>query len=466
MLETQRFSLRGRLLSRLLVPMLLLFAISGMASYLLATHFANSVYDDWLYDSVNSMALGVQYTEKGIGLDFPASAQRLFEWDDADVIYYKISGDSSGYITGRADLPLGGRNTRQHRAATLFESALGGEEVHIAMLELPASHYGERVFVQVAETGQKRSRLTREILLGTLLPQILLIAVAIAVIGSSIRSALAPLQSLATQLSERDHRGLRPIDEVGVPTEVQPLTQALNALLARLDTALVAQRKFIADAAHQLRTPLTALKLHLDQAQREIREPVEPVALPALRRTLTQLRSSSDRAVRLSNQLLSLARSEPEAQQSHVPESIDLHALALETGAEWVPRALQKNIELSLEGASSSPVQGNAALIREALNNLLDNAVKYHPGNGHIVLTVSAAPATISVDDDGPGIPPEQRAQAFQRFHRGDRNSGEGSGLGLAIVQEIMAIHGGRAELSDGLSGRGLNVTLVFAPPK
>lgn len=457
--QRNHYSLRRQLLARLMVPLLLLFASGAVASFALAAHFANSVYDDWLYDSVNSLALDVLVTDKGIGLDFPASAQRLFEWDDADIIYYRISGARTGYITGREDLPITGENTRTLRRATLFEATLGEERLHIAALVLPAARYGEDVTVEVAETGQKRTQLAREMLLGTLLPQALLIAVAFGVLGSGIRAALSPLRLLTAQLTARDHRDLQPLSDTKMPQELRPVTQALNDLLGRLDAALKAQRKFIADAAHQLRTPLTALKLYLDQAEREAMESVTPTALQA---SLAQLRRASDRAIRLSNQLLALARAEPDAQPAQQFAAMDLRALALETGAEWVPQAFSKHIELSFEGEAQPTAIGNAMLIREALNNLLDNAIKYHPGNGRIALSVEEAPTRIVVDDDGLGIPAAQRPFVVQRFHRGDRSSGDGSGLGLAIAHEIMAVHGGRVELETGSSGHGLRVSLVF----
>jgi two-component system sensor histidine kinase TctE len=249
---------------------------------------------------------------------------------------------------------------------------------------------------------------------------------------------------------------LQPIANDDVPLEVQPLTHALNDLLHRLEAALISQRRFIADAAHQLRTPLTALKLHIEQASHE-------TTLEAIQPVLEQLRISTERAARLSNQLLSLARTEPEAADALAFENLDLSELAREAGAEWVPRALAKHIELSFT-ADAEPVRvrGDATLLREAINNLLDNAVKYHPGGGAINISVQSQPSpAIEISDDGPGVPAELRDKVFTRFHRGDR-SGEvqGSGLGLAIVQGIAQAHGGRVSLRDVIDNHGVAVRL------
>jgi two-component system, OmpR family, sensor histidine kinase TctE len=222
---------------------------------------------------------------------------------------------------------------------------------------------------------------------------------------------------------------------------------------AELETA---QRRFAADAAHQLRTPLTALKLNLEQAARE-------TSIESMRRQLVDASQAADRVTRLSNQLLLLARTEPKALAAMPFEPFDLAALAAEVGAEWVPRALQKDIDLSLS-APPPPVllRGSRVLMAEVFNNLLENAIKYHPGKGHIAVTVSAQPLGFRVDDDGPGIPPALRERAQKRFYRLDRSGVEGSGLGLAIAQEIVTAHGGALSLGEGLNGKGLGVRVEF----
>jgi two-component system sensor histidine kinase TctE len=250
---------------------------------------------------------------------------------------------------------------------------------------------------------------------------------------------------------------LQPVADESVPKEVLPLTRALNDLLYWLRTAREAQRKFIADAAHQLRTPLTSLKLSIENILSED-------AQGSSRGALLKLRESVEQTTRLSNQLLVLARTEHGAANRQLFRQIDLVSLARETGAEWVPRALERNIDLSFHCAQESvAVSGDQTLLREAIRNLLDNAIKYHSGNGRVVLSIeSGQPIRLLVEDDGPGIPVPLREAVFSRFRRGDKADGGGAGLGLAIVKEIASLHNGEVHLDNGLNGRGLRVLLTF----
>jgi signal transduction histidine kinase len=261
-----------------------------------------------------------------------------------------------------------------------------------------------------------------------------------------------------------------------VPVEIRPLTSAMNALLDRLKTALDAQRKFIADAAHQLRTPLTAVKLHADQAM-TVRDPAK--ALEAVK----ELRASADRAVRLSNQLLSLARAEPGEQAARFAD-FDLAALAFETGAEWVPRALAAGVDLGFQHLDDPDnehpliVRGNVVLVREVIANLIDNALKYIPpfrqDGARVTVSVTASRdeagrpfGEIVVEDNGPGVPHDQQPDLFKRFFRGDGQTIEGgAGLGLAIVHDIMALHGGSVHYEDAPEGGACFVVRMPLKPR
>jgi two-component system sensor histidine kinase TctE len=452
-----RFSLRRRLLWRLLPALLLLFGLSGTGAYLLILHYANGVYDSWLVDSAHSLALVVREGPQGLVLDLPESSRRLFVWDSVDTTYYKVSNGRGDLVAGTTALPPPPDDARAAGDTRLFDTVVGGLRVRVATLDLHVGDQAEPVQVAVAETSHKRDALARKILLAVLLPQALLIAIAATVIGRGVGRALEPLQRLAERIDRHEHdRSLQPLPATGVPQEVLPLTQALNSMLARLGHALAAQRKFITDAAHQLRTPLAGLKLNIEQAQAE----TDPITRGRL---LTDLGISTDRAIRLANQMLSLARAEPGALNTDGFGIVDLAAVVREVGAEWVPIALLKNIELSFTGPEPVQVRGSASLIGEALNNLIDNAVKYHPGDGTIELSVSARPMPeLAVDDDGPGIPPEDRQRVRQRFLRLDRLQPPGAGLGLAIVDEIVDAHSGRFELTGGRSGHGTRAVIRF----
>lgn len=453
-----RFSLRRRLLRRLLPSLLLLFALSGTGAYLLILHYANGVYDSWLVDSAHSLALVVRQGPQGLVLDLPEPSRRLFVWDSVDTTYYKVSNERGELIAGTTAIPPPPADARATGDTRLFDTRLGAIPVRVATLDLQVGERAEPVQVAVAETSHKRDALARKILLAVLLPQAALLAIAAQVIGRGVGRGLEPLRQIAERIDRQEHdRSLQPLPSAGVPQEVLPLTQALNNMLARLGAALAAQRKFITDAAHQLRTPLAGLKLTIEQAQAETD--------PAQRRQLLDaLGVSADRTIRLANQMLSLARAEPGALNTDSFGDVDLDAVVREVGAEWVPMALLKNIELSfVGGAAPVIVRGSAALIGEALNNLIDNALKYHPGGGVIQLAVTAGPRpSLTVTDDGPGIPPADRPLVRQRFMRLDRAQPPGAGLGLAIVDEIAQAHGATFDLLDGHAPCGLQAVIRF----
>ncbi|HKY20250.1 MAG TPA: sensor histidine kinase N-terminal domain-containing protein [Vicinamibacterales bacterium] len=475
-------SLRGRLVLVLVGPLAVLLVLGGVGSYGLAQYFADTVYDGWLFDSVSSLALEVESTPDGPFVDMPASTQRLFEWDVVDRTYFRITGKKKGLIAGRPDMPpiagdvdpykgafyydlladlttevTPGEVAEPREGALIYDGQLDGQAVRVAALELPAEEYGETVTLEVAETTRKRQALAQAILLSTLTPQLVLLLVAGIAVRRGVIHGLGPLRKIAERLQSRSHRELSPIADQGVPEEVRPLTRSLNDLLARLEVALTAQRRFIAEAAHQLRTPLTAIKLNAEDVSRES-------TMEGARPLLVALRASTDRAVRLSNQLLSLARAEPDGTVARTFETVDLHSLVQETGAEWAPRALERGIEMQFTAENDDvPVlmEGDPGLLREAISNLVDNAIKYHPGSGTILLRVAAQPSPqIVIEDDGPGIHPDERPQMLGRFVRGRK--GEGSGLGLSIALEIARIHRGTLNLEDAPGGRGLLVRLSF----
>lgn len=451
-------SLRASLLGALVGPLALLFVLSGVASYGFAQYFADSVYDGWLYDSVSSLALEVDRSLQGPYVEMPASTQRLFEWDATDKTFFRITGAKKGLIAGRADIPGVQGDVDDYLRGHLYDGVLDGQQVRIATLKLPSEEFGEEVTVDVAETVLKRQSLARAILITTLIPQIILILVAAGAVRRAIRVGLAPLRTVALRIEASSHRQLSRIPDEDVPVEVRPLTHSLNELLSRLESALTAQRRFVAEAAHQLRTPLTAIKLQAEDIRRERRpEEVRPL--------VDGLLQSTERAVRLSNQLLSLARAEPDNSGTQNFQRFDLLQLVQETGAEWAPRAFAKRIEMQLVAAPEGcavEFDGNAGLIREALSNLLDNAIKYHTPPGHICVRLlpGTAVVRIVVEDDGPGIPGELQEGMLRRFARGNR--GEGTGLGLAIAQEIGRLHGGDLQLASGPGGKGLAATLTL----
>jgi two-component system sensor histidine kinase TctE len=311
--------------------------------------------------------------------------------------------------------------------------------------------------VRVAETWVKRNELAREILLSVVVPQLLLILTAGIVVWLGVVRGLAPLKRLQRALSARSHRDRSPVVVDHVPGEVSPLVHSINELLARLDGALTLQSRFIADAAHQLKTPIAALKTQLEVTQRE----TDP---ERMRHSLRESYAGLERLSRLVSQLLSLARNEPEAAGEIPLAPLDLNALALEVATGWVPEALKKRIDLGFEGSPGpAMMRGDPVRLRELLDNLLDNAVRYSREGGRVTVRVSGQPApAVEVNDDGPGIPAEERERVFRRFHRLLGSSVEGSGLGLAIAQEIARLHGGEIGLRDDIDGIGNTFSVSF----
>ena len=351
------------------------------------------------------------------------------------------------------------------------DDELHGEPVRIAYLwaELPGIDPSGAPLVQVAETLGKRSRLATEIIKGVILPQFVILPVAVLLVWLALVRGIAPLNELQRRIRLRAADDLSPIDEREAPEEVAPLVRAINDLLARLDLSFASQKRFLADAAHQLKTPLAGLRMQAELAQREIdlgeREP------QALKRSLQQIALSSQRAAHMVNQLLAMARAE-DRQRPDGRERVDLARLAPDTVRDFVPRALESHIDLGYEGpqGGSATVLGHALLLGELIRNLVDNALQYTPAGGSVTVRVIDDPfgqvVVLQVEDSGPGIPDAERELVFQPFYRVLGTNVDGSGLGLAIVREIAQRHGAALSLEQA-QPTGALFTLRFraAPP-
>jgi two-component system sensor histidine kinase TctE len=309
----------------------------------------------------------------------------------------------------------------------------------------------------VAETLNKRSTLTQEILIAMAAPQIALLAIALILGRIGVNHGLKPLTDLAAQIQARGTNNLSPVPHSGLPGEARVLVDRINELLERLSNAMRAQKRFVADAAHQLRTPLAAVLLHAERAERATDVMSEREALGALHRSV-------ERAARLSAQLLALARTDPEAVSAIELKTVDLTTLARQVGEEWVRRALERDIDFGLSVPDHPVVvTGDERLLSEVLSNLIDNALRYGNPGGHVTLMVEAGkPTKLSVQDDGPGIPPDERPRIFERFYRLQNGNSDGCGLGLSIVEEIARLHNATVEVTSGANDRGSRFTVVF----
>lgn len=448
-------SLRSGLLLRLGILLVALLALDAFACYFTALHFANLVYDRWLIDSTRSLAQAVRTDNGHIRFDLPRVAQEVFQFDEVDKTYFQVSSKQQGFIAGERSLPnsqpavLGG--------IKLEYAVVNGARVRLVATRIAPPATTDTVTVEVAESLLKRSTLAREILLGMAAPQITLLAVALLLAWLGVSRGLKPLTDLAREIEERGESNLSPVLHQGWHRETRVLATRINELLERLNVTLQAQKRFVADAAHQLRTPLAAILLHAERAVRAPDTPAEKEALRGLHRSV-------ERAARLSQQLLSLARTDPQATVAFEPKPVDLGALARRVGEEWIPRALERDVDFGLLVPENRVlVSGDERLLAEMLSNLIDNAFRYGTDGGHVTVIVEGGSAPrISVQDDGPGIPPAERERVFERFYRIPDSSGEGCGLGLAIVQEVARLHHSRVEIDSGLDERGCRFTVCF----
>jgi signal transduction histidine kinase len=325
----------------------------------------------------------------------------------------------------------------------------------------PWRMYGQQTLdgvIQVAQPVRVREEFARASALRVVVPVLLLVPILGIAIIMVVRSGLVPLQRVAGEVQRRDVNSLAPVDTTRLPAEIAPLVHELNRLLARVDSAFHAQRAFIADAAHELRSPLTAVLLQLQLLDRAPDE-------AAAREARLQLGAAIDRATHLLGQLLTLARNEPR-DAPYEMRPISMERPVADALADTHALAQSREIELELKADTEARVMGDPAALRTLARNLVDNAVRYTPEHGKVLVRVSQTRegATLEVTDSGPGIPEADRARAFDRFYRRTASPAGGSGLGLAIVKAIADRHSATVKLDDAPGG-GLRVTVAFPPP-
>jgi two-component system sensor histidine kinase TctE len=450
-----RASLRLGLLLRLSGALILLLALDAVASYFTALHFANLVYDRWLIDSTHSLAQAVRANNGETVFDLTTVGLEVFQFDEVDKTYYRIQSARRGFIAGEASLPAAEQSPIG--AIRLANSTVHGQPVRLVWIRIAPPGARDVVTVSVAETLIKRATLTREILLVMGAPQIALLGIALLLAWLGVSRGLKPLTDLGREIEARDHHYLAPVSEVGLPHEARVLATRINQLIARLGTVIGAQKRFVADAAHQLRTPLAAVLLHAERAERA----TDP---QSGRLALRELHAAVDRAARLIQQLLTLASTEPEAAAAVQFRRMDLSMLARRVGEEWIARALEQDLDFGLV-VPQQPVwvRGDERLLAELLSNLIDNAFRYGRSGGRVTLMVeSGTPPRLSIEDDGPGVPALERHKIFERFYRMPGAHGDGCGLGLSIVREIAALHDAEVEVLTGQSGQGARFRVTF----
>ena len=451
-------SLFGDILDWMLVPLLLLWPLSVLVIWLVAQGIANRPFDRELGELARTLGRRVAVVAASastpggeVRVNLNEASAAILRSDPSDAVFFQVLGARGEWIAGDRDLPVPEEPRSAPGELRFRDDEVQGQPVRVAYLWLPAAGMPATAappLVQVAETLDKRSQLTTEIARGVMLSQFAILPLAVLLVWFALLRGFNPLNELQRRIRQRASDDLSPIDERLAPEEVSPLVSAINDLLARLDRSIAAQRHFVADAAHQLKTPLAGMRTQAELAEREVDAGGD---LKAVKRSLHQIARSSQRAAHMVNQLLAMARAE-DSEQALRRLPFSLAALAIEAVRDLVPRALESGIDLGYEGPqhrddTTVRLAGQPVLVREAIRNLIDNALQYTPRGGTVTARVLADPfgqvAVLQVEDNGPGIAEAERELVFQPFYRAVGTEAEGSGLGLAIVREIAERHGG-----------------------
>lgn len=432
-----------------------LLVVDAWFSYADALGAANQAYDRSLSASVKGIAERVYATEDEVVVDIPYSALELFEAGSSDRVYYSVGVPGETAITGYEGLPL--PDSIKPNIPVFYDGVYKGQQLRLgAMLKpLYRKEFPKPVIVLIGETTNTRQDVVQHLFLREVARKALLVVVTLAVALFATMIAVQPIDKLGQAIRARPDDDLTPIIAPSVPHEVKPLVDAINLHMERIEAMVEARRRFIADAAHQLRTPLAVLNTQAEYALRQ-------QAVGDMRTVVEALHRSLGSAIRLTNQLLSLSRAEPINGLMLIRQAVDIAAVARDTVVELLPLAERKRIDLGFEGETTPLiVSGHPVLLREMLTNLIDNALRYTPEGGVVTVAVDRTPAAtarLRVIDNGPGIPAASRDQVFLRFFRLDGGDHTGSGLGLSIVREIVHGHGAEIRLADAPGGRGLQV--------
>ena len=439
------------LLLRLLMPLLLIVAATGAVGVYTAQTLTDRTFDRWLIDAARSLAHQVHFVDGRATVDLGSAAEAILAYDVVDNTWFSVR-QQQRHVAGHPDIPGTGLQATRYEDGQVFNATFAGKPVRVA--EVTIGSGAAQAQVRVAETLFKRGGVRRDVELMLLPLGLLLMAAAIAIL-LALRWTLRPLELIAARWNERSHRSLQTIDVQGVPRELMPFANALNDLLARIHQLLQRERRFAANAAHQIRTPLAGLQLGLSRA-------AAAPDLASARGVIAELQISTQRAARLVQQLLAMGRLDPEIAFDLDSTPVDLVALAHDVGALYLDTAMAGGIDLELV-APELPVwvAAQSDLLSEALGNLVDNALRYCPPGARVEISVLANPPTLLVVDSGPGLPAEERQGVLERFVRGRGATGDGSGLGLAIVREIADLHRASLALETSVLG-GLAVRLVF----
>jgi len=445
-------SIQRRLLWFLLPPLAALMLAGVYANYRAATAFVESAYDQRLGDAAVSLAGSIIRDGPRLRVDtstVPATARRA---DHLVALRYGITGADGELLAGSREVPVAAASISAN--LTFADVSAGGEHLRVASYRVSIG--SQQAVISVAEAAAQRAVPGRFILASTWLLDFIQLDVTLLIVWLGVYFGLKPLVSLRRQIEAGSPRELKHLDATAIPAEVKPLVEALNQLFDVLAEAARSQRRFVADTAHQLRTPITGLLGNLELLMKE-------PAAAALQPRLQALHTGMENLAHSANQLLALARADPSTGFTEAFESVELKALAGRIVEMNLDRALGAGLDLGVE-AETVAVRGNARLLEDLLGNLVDNAIHYTPRGGHVTVRVGRREGrpNLEVEDDGPGIAEDQRGRVRERFYRIPGTAGHGCGLGLAIVSEIAEAHGAQFLLESGFQGTGTRARVLF----
>ena len=460
-------SLRRSLLLVLFPGLLVVAALEIALTWRTAVEAADAAYDRSLLGAIKAVDANISTDSGGLAVELPYRMLEFFELTASGQVYYRVASENGLAEIGNAGLPPPPEplvtGQPQFHDSTYF-----GQPVRIAsyarVLERPMEGQPspQRVVIQIAETMESRHAFMRSLVLQSLARDLLLVLAASVLLVLAVGWALRPLARLKREVQARPPTDLRPISPHGIPLDVQPLVEAINHHVARIRQQAEARRRFVDDASHQLRTPLSTLATQVGYALRES-EPAQQ------REALAAIKSQLDEAVRQTNQMLALARADSADAVDGEAEGVDLQELAQALTRRWWNEARDRGVDLGYEAAPDlQPATARAwaqpGLLREAVSNLLHNAIRYTPRGSQVTVWVSATDTEVAIGvlDDGRGMAPAELARAGERFFRGSGVQQPGSGLGLAIVKSIAERFGGSLQLAAGPEGRGLNARIVL----
>lgn len=454
-------SLRVRLLWWLLLPLALYVFVTAKTEHDNARHTADLVQDNLLVASARMISGEVEWADGALVVDMPPAAIEVFASPYGDQVFYSVRLEDGRLLAGLPDFPSAtGRVTDAATEPQWFDATLRGQRVRAVSLVRLMYDNGatRRVQILVGKTTRSRDAMVEAVWRPQLIRQIEMIVLAVALVCIGLTFELRPLMKVKDDVADRDPMQLAPLRIERLHTELRPIVDAINQCIARLGLQVATQRRFIADAAHQLRTPLTLLGTQLQFARQ--RRSIEP----ELSEVLAAMHRSNQSMVGLTNKLLLLAQAESADYSQLASQNVDLSALATEVVEELALLAQTREIDLGVELHGPAYVTGHRALLAALVSNLAENAIRYTQRGGHVTVAVKRADGRVvlTVCDNGPGIPAEARSRVFEPFYRAATDT-EGTGLGLAIVREIVQAHRGEIELGAGPDGRGVTVTVTFA---